>query len=47
MGDEKPEQQVRDQAWVTATFGDVEPTPSNEVVVDPSADEAPNTGHPK
>jgi hypothetical protein len=37
---------VRDEAWVRDTFGDVGPEPSNEVIVDPDAEPAPNIERP-
>lgn len=34
----------RDAEWVAARFGDVGEPPSNDIVVDPNAEPAPNLG---
>ncbi|HET6482091.1 MAG TPA: hypothetical protein VFG35_18955 [Actinoplanes sp.] len=38
---------VRTAESIAEKFPDAGPAPSNEVVVDPAAEPAPNTGHPR
>lgn len=44
---EPTEGQERTDETIGALFPDRGPEPSNEVVVDPNADPAPNTDHPE